>query len=132
MRGVLTLVLFFISFALSAQTTCTNPGQTPATAFPVCGTSTFTQASVPLCGGRRMAYKNCGNDLLTDINPYWYKFTCFQSGTLGFTITPQDLNEDYDWELYDVTGRNPDDVFTEANLVISNNWSGEAGITGAS
>ncbi|HEV7332064.1 MAG TPA: gliding motility-associated C-terminal domain-containing protein [Flavisolibacter sp.] len=132
MRGVLTLFLFFLSLALSAQTTCTNPGQTPATAFPVCGTSTFSQASVPLCGGRRMAYKNCGNDLLTDINPYWYKFTCFQSGTLGFTITPLDLNEDYDWELYDITGRNPDDVFTDANLVISNNWSGEAGITGAS
>ncbi|MBB1283446.1 gliding motility-associated C-terminal domain-containing protein [Flavisolibacter sp. BT320] len=132
MRGVLTLFLIFFSLALSAQTVCTNPGQTPATAFPVCGTSTFSQASVPLCGGRRMAYKNCGTDLLTDINPYWYKFTCFQSGTLGFTITPLDLNEDYDWELYDITGRNPDDVFTDASLVISNNWSGEAGITGAS
>ncbi len=132
MRGVLTLFLLFLSVALSAQTACTNPGQTPATAFPVCGTGTFNQASVPLCGGRRMAYKSCGNDLLTDINPYWYKFTCFQSGTLGFTITPLDLNEDYDWELYDITGRNPDDVFTDANLVISNNWSGEAGTTGAS
>ena len=79
-----------------------------------------------------MPYKNCGNDLLTDINPYWYKFTCFQSGTLGFTITPIDLTEDYDWELYDVTNRNPDDVFTDANLVVSNNWSGEGGVTGAS
>ncbi|MDQ3279575.1 MAG: PKD domain-containing protein, partial [Bacteroidota bacterium] len=132
MRGVLILFLFIISLALSAQQVCTNPGQTPATAFPVCGTSTFAQASVPLCGGRKMAYKNCGNDLLTDINPYWYKFTCFQSGTLGFTITPLDQNEDYDWELYDITGRNPDDVFTDANLVISNNWSGESGATGAS
>jgi gliding motility-associated-like protein len=132
MRGVLTAFILLLTLAVSAQQPCTNPGQTPSTAFPVCGTSTFSQASVPLCGGRRMAYKNCGNDLLTDINPYWYKFTCFQSGTLGFTITPLDLNEDYDWELYDITGRNPDDVFTEANLVISNNWSGESGATGAS
>lgn len=79
-----------------------------------------------------MAYKNCGNDLLTDINPYWYKFTCFQSGNLGFVITPISPNEDYDWELYDVTGHNPDDVYTDGSLVIANNWSGEFGVTGAS
>ena len=79
-----------------------------------------------------MAYKGCGGDQLTDINPFWYKFTCFQSGTLGFTITPNDNSSDYDWELYDVTGRNPDDVFTDDKLVVSNNWSGEMGLTGAS
>lgn len=134
LRGALLLLLFFIGSAVCSQTItpCTTPGQTPSTAFPVCGTATFSQESVPLCGGRRMAYKNCGNDLLTDINPFWYKFTCFQSGTLGFTITPNNLSSDYDWEVYDITGRNPDDVFTEANLVIANNWSGETGLTGAS
>lgn len=132
MRGALLLILLFLTVLSSAQPACTNPGQTPATAFPVCGTSTFSQASVPLCGGRKMPYKNCGNDLLTDINPFWYKFTCFQSGTLGFTITPNSNSSDYDWELYDITGRNPDDVFTDANLVVSNNWSGETGLTGAS
>lgn len=79
-----------------------------------------------------MPFKSCGGDLLTDINPFWYKFTCFQSGTLGFLITPSDLTEDYDWELYDITGRNPDDVYTDDKLVIANNWSGESGNTGAS
>jgi gliding motility-associated-like protein len=132
MRGALTVFFFVLATVLLAQTPCTNPGQTPATAFPVCGTSTFTQASVPLCGGRKMPYRGCGNDLLSDINPFWYKFTCFQSGTLGFTITPNDNRSDYDWELYDITGRNPDDVFTDDRLVISNNWSGETGLTGAS
>ena len=79
-----------------------------------------------------MPYKGCNNDLLTDRNPFWYKFTCFQSGSLGFLITPADLTEDYDWELYDITNRNPDDVYTDASLVIANNWSGESGNTGAS
>jgi gliding motility-associated-like protein len=131
MRGF--LIVFFIAFysSLAAQT-CTAPGQTPSTAFPVCGTGTFTQISVPLCGGRPMPFRGCGNDGLTDINPYWYKFTCFQAGTLGFLITPNNLGDDYDWELYDITGRNPDDVFTDASLVIGNNWSGETGLTGAS
>jgi gliding motility-associated-like protein len=132
MRGFfLTLSLFFYSW-LAAQVVCTAPGQNPSTAFPVCGTSTFTQTSVPICGGRPMAFRGCGNDGLTDINPFWYKFTCFQAGTLGFLITPNNLGDDYDWELYDITGRNPNDVYTDGNLVVSNNWSGETGLTGAS
>jgi gliding motility-associated-like protein len=132
MRGALFAFLLFLTMALSAQQVCTTPGQNPSTAFPVCGTSTFSQASVPTCGGRKMPFKSCGNDLLTDINPFWYKFTCFQSGTLGFLISPLDQTEDYDWELYDITNHNPDDVYTDANLVIANNWSGESGNTGAS
>lgn len=132
MRSVLIVLFVFLCTTAFAQTTCTTPGQNPTTAFPVCGTSTFSQTSVPICGGRRMAYKGCANDPLTDINPYWYKFTCFQSGTLGFTITPLNLNEDYDWELYDVTNQDPNNVYTDGSLVVSNNWSGEFGITGAS
>lgn len=127
------VVLCIVFYSYLAAQSCTAPGQNPSTAFPVCGTSTFTQASVPICGGRPMPYKGCGaNSGLTDINPFWYKFTCFQAGTLGFLITPNDLGDDYDWELYDITGRNADDVYTDGSLVISNNWSGETGLTGAS
>ena len=132
MRELFTALLFLASAGLQAQT-CTAPGQNPSTAFPVCGTATFVQTSVPLCGGRPMPFKGCGNNSgLTDINPFWYKFTCFASGSLGFLITPNNLSDDYDWELYDVTGRNPTDVYTDGNLVVSNNWSGETGLTGAS
>jgi gliding motility-associated-like protein len=132
MRGCILIIYLFLYSSAKAQVACTAPGQNPSTAFPVCGTSTFTQTSVPICGGRPMAFRGCGNDGLTDINPFWYKFTCFQSGTLGFLITPANLGDDYDWELYDITGRNPDDVYTDGSLVISNNWSGETGLTGAS
>lgn len=133
MRGVLSLFFCLLCSTLLAQRVCTGPGQNPSTAFPVCGTSAFAQASVPLCGGRQMPYKGCSsNDLLTDINPFWYKFTCFKSGTLSFLITPNDATEDYDWELYDITDHNATDVYTDASLVIANNWSGESGNTGAS
>lgn len=128
---------FFFLFVLirvtSYSQTCTTPGQNPATSFPVCGTSTFTQTTVPLCGGKALPYKGCGsNSGLSDVNPFWYKFTCFKSGTLGFLITPKDMGDDYDWELYDFTGKNPEDVYTDGNLVVANNWSGESGLTGAS
>ncbi len=132
MRIGLFFLLTLLPFFVHAQI-CTTPGQNPSTAFPVCGTSTFAQTTVPLCGGRNLPYKGCGTgNLLQDVNPFWYKFTCFKSGTLGFTITPNNLSSDYDWELYDITGKYPDDIYQDADLVISNNWSGETGVTGTS
>jgi hypothetical protein len=42
------------------------------------------------------------------------------------------FGDDGDWQLYDITGRNPDDVFTVNSLVVIGNWSGSCGLTGAS
>lgn len=114
-----------------AQVPCTTLGQNPSTAFPVCGTSAFAQASVPTCGDRRVPGP-CSNIPLTDKNPFWYKFTCFTSGTLGFTITPNVASSDYDWQLFDITNRDPNEVYTNAALFVACNWSGDAGLTGAS
>lgn len=111
--------------------TCTALGQNATTAFPVCGVDTFFQQSVGICGNRIMVTKGCGNAPYSDKNPYWYKFTCFQTGTLGFTITPLDLFEDYDWQLFDITGlSNIDAIYTNVNLIVASNWSGDKGITG--
>jgi len=125
------LCLSLLSLTLAGQT-CAEPGQNPSTAFPVCGTNVFSQLTVPTCGGKRLPSPGCATDGVSDKNPFWYKFTCFQPGTLGFLITPKDLNSDYDWELYDITGKDPNDVYTNGNLVVSSNWSGETGLTGAS
>jgi len=131
-KFTLLFLLGFICFKAQAQTPCTTLGQTPGTAFPVCGTDVFTQNSVPPCGGNRVPNTGCTGELFTDINPYWYQFTCFGGGTLGFTLTPNDLNDDYDWQLFDITNRNPNDVYTDASLFVASNWSGEKGVTGAS
>ena len=136
MRHRLTAILYTLALCFSApwawaQVTCTTLGQNPSTAFPVCGTSTFAQASVPTCGDRRVPGP-CNNVPLTDKNPFWYKFTCFTSGTLGFVITPNSLSSDYDWQLFDITNRNPNDVYTNPSLFVACNWSGDPGLTGAS
>jgi gliding motility-associated-like protein len=125
----LILVLLANSYWGSAQT-CNTPGQNPSTAFPVCGTSTFIQTSVNLCGGRNLPNPKCNVIPLQDVNPYWYKFTCFKAGTLGFMITPNSATSDYDWQLYDVTNRDVNEVFTTSNMVISCNWSQYYGTTG--
>lgn len=129
------LFLFLICAAtiLYAQP-CTTLGQTPATAFPVCGTSTFHQSNVPICSSTSLFVPGCSGDGANyeNKNPFWYKFTCYTAGTLSFVISPDNMNDDYDWQLYDVTGLSPDAVFTNRNIIVSGNWSATPGNTGAS
>ncbi|MBC7947926.1 MAG: gliding motility-associated C-terminal domain-containing protein [Chitinophagaceae bacterium] len=137
LRSVFTFLALFLLVHLSeimAQP-CTELGQTPSTAFPVCGTSTFTQSTVPLCNTHDLFVPGCSGGTGADYankNPFFYKFTCFSAGTLSFLITPLAANEDYDWQLWDITGRNPDDIFTDPSLVVTGNWAGTYGTTGAS
>lgn len=128
---MLSAASFFSVYRSYGQ--CTSLGQTPSTAFPVCGTTIFKQTTVPICYTRKLVVPGCNDGAeYGDKNPYWYRFTCFVSGSLAFTITPNDLGDDYDWQLYDITGRNPDEVFTNPALVVTGNWSGSSGTTGAS
>jgi gliding motility-associated-like protein len=130
------LVALLLMFDVKSQSACSTIGQTPSTAFPVCGVDTFKQASVPLCSSHSIDVPGCPDALAQggyrDLNPFWYEFTCYSSGTLGFQITPNNLGDDYDWQLYDITGHNPNDVFTDSNLIVTGNWSGSSGVTGAS
>ncbi|MEO8860171.1 MAG: gliding motility-associated C-terminal domain-containing protein [Ginsengibacter sp.] len=129
--SVLLFGLFFCQPVFSQIQACSVLGQNPSTAFPVCGTDTFSQSTVPYCGGKLLPGP-CSRDGIGDTNPFWYKFTCFTPGTLGFVITPNDLADDYDWELFDIMGQNPGDVFTNPSLFVACNWSGNTGLTGAS
>lgn len=133
MAKYIFISLFFLLALLQKNTaqTCTNLGQNPGTAFPVCGTTTFNQGSVPICGGTPVA-SECNDIPYPDKNPYWYKFTCFAGGTLSFLITPIDLNDDYDWQLFDITGRSPSSVYNDLSTFVAANWSALPGVTGAS
>jgi len=131
---LLSLCIFCINHYSSAQP-CTTLGQNPETAFPVCGTTKFTQDNVPFCSTTDLYVPGCtgtGTALYQNKNPYWYKFTCYQSGTLSFLITPLATNEDYDWQLYDITGLSPIEVYTNQSIIVAGNWAGTYGATGAS
>ena len=127
-----TLLFVVLCSIVNAQVTvCTEIGQNPSSAFPVCGTNVFSQTSVPLCGGNSIPVSPCGNKApYTDVNPYWYKFTCFKTGTLGFSIVPINIGDDYDWQLFDITNHDPMDVYTDSSLIVACNWSGKTGTTG--
>jgi gliding motility-associated-like protein len=127
-KTVLLAHLLLISIFNWSQT-FPVPGQLASTAFPVCGTSIFQQAVVPIGSTTNLVVPGC--DSYPDTNPFWYSFTCFVGGTLGFLITPNNLNDDYDWMLFDITGHNPNDVYTDVSLIVTGNWSGSPGLTGA-
>ena len=80
-----------------------------------------------------MQVPGCDNDgiVYNDLNPFWYTFTCYAAGTLGFLITPNNPNDDYDWMLFDITGRVPTEAYSNPALVVTGNWAGTFGLTGA-
>jgi gliding motility-associated-like protein len=130
-QALLFFTLTFFTKLLSAQT-CTNVGQTPSSAILLCGTSSYFQTHVATCGQTNIPTPCPATATYQNTNPYWFRLDCFASGTLGFTIVPNDPLENFDWQLFDVTGRNDDDVMSDPNLFLACNWCPDGGQTGAS
>ncbi len=122
------ILLFFVIVLILKDygQACSLPGMTPDKAYPVCGTSVFHEDKVTNCSGPDVASTGCTVGV-TSSSSFWYKFTCFQSGTLGFLISGITPSDDYDWELFDITGRSPNEVFTNASLQVSLNIYGAGG-----
>lgn len=132
MRFAILLFLMFCVFNTAwAQPPCAGPGRAAGSAQAVCGNLTFIEKDVSNCtgsGNLPNPTAGCG-DIVTTDNSRWYKFHCYQAGTLGFLINPNSPLDDYDWEVMDITGRNPNDVYT-MELRVSLNLSGQTGATG--
>lgn len=131
-RLLICLLLLTVT-ELRAQV-CTLPGQTPATAFLICGNGSYEHATLAPCRNNGFFVAGCTNSNTSygDNNPVYYKFTCNTSGTFSFSITPKNNVDNYDWFLFDITGRDPQDIFSDRSLSIIGNWSGSTGPTGAS
>ncbi len=120
------LILWIWVFVVAANSfgqACSLPGMTPDKAYPVCGTAVFHEDRVTNCDGPDVASTGCSVGV-TSSSSFWYKFTCYQTGTLGFLISGISASDDYDWELFDITGHNPADVFTNKSLQVSLNIYG--------
>jgi gliding motility-associated-like protein len=128
------LFLLLLNLHVEAQIVCTNPGQTPATAFPVCNFNPLHQSKVPGCYNRGFYVPGCTTQSSSygDNNPIYYQFTCFKTGTFGFMLTPNNPTDDFDWQLFDMTGKDPDDIYTSKSIAVAGNWSGNLGPTGTS
>lgn len=125
-------LILFLPAAIQAQQNCTTPGQTPVSALPVCGNEPFTINTPVYCGNTAIPVPCAGGFSYQNTNPNFFRMACFSSGTLGFLINPSVITANYDWQLFDITSRNPFDIFTEPSAFVACNWSSEPGETGAS
>ena len=126
-------------------------GPTPGTGPRWAGTSNC-QSATPLssdcaggaaiCNAQQLNASPSNTGLMSDMNLHnrgclsnnerqgvWYRYTISQSGTLGFTITPQNNSDDYDfavWGPYSSSACPPEE------LPFRCNYSGTTGATGVS
>lgn len=133
MRNKAITIIFLLLFTgtLFGQP-CTNVGQTPSSAILLCGSQSYARPVVSLCGQLNVPTPCPATSTYQNINPTWFRMNCFASGTLGFIIIPDELSDNYDWQLFDVSGRNDDDVLLDPNLFLAANWCSDPGETGAS
>jgi gliding motility-associated-like protein len=117
--------------------------------FQICATLQIPNAqdclgALPICQNvysTTQSYSATGN-ILNEINTsssclasgekndVWYTFTVQQSGNLNFTITPNNLSDDYDWAVYNLTNNNCQDIYNTPSLEVSCNYSSTPGATG--
>jgi gliding motility-associated-like protein len=104
-------------------------GQLAATAFPICAQDTFKQGNLP--NGFNTSIVMPGCDPYYELNPFYYRFTCYTAGNLGFVIIPNLAEDNYDWVLFDITGVLPSTIFIDPTLIVTGNRSSNPGNTGA-
>ena len=67
-----------------------------------------------------------------EVNSVWYSLTATQNGTLGFQLTPNNPNDDYDFAVFNITGDSCSSIASGALAPISCNYSATTGATGLS
>lgn len=130
------LCLIFITCAIGLTNIAV--GQTPTTgdclgAIPIC-TSSYNEQTSPAGPGN---YPNetdtwfTAGCIVTEENSIWYSFTVAQSGDLEFIINPNDIADDYDWMLFNMTNANCEDIYDDETIVEScNTWGSQSFIGG--
>ncbi|MFZ1686390.1 MAG: gliding motility-associated C-terminal domain-containing protein [Flavobacteriales bacterium] len=100
--------------------------------IPVCQ-SVYQELNSPVGEGNYPDEINNGSSCLGggEVDGQWYTFTVQNAGNVCFSITPNDLSDDYDWAVYDLTNNSCADIFNTPGMEISCNFSGLPGITGA-
>ena len=103
-------------------------------AIPICA-ETYTEVNSPTGSGN---YSNeiSGTSqggiccMSSESNSIWYTFTVNQSGNFGFTLIPNNISDDYDWALFNITNATCEDIATDQSLQVSCNAAGGSSCNG--
>ena len=128
-RNLIAVSLFWALTALGAY------AQTPTIqdclgAIPVCQ-EMYSESSSPSGTGAINEIQSGETCTDGEINSIWYLFTTNEAGNLGFLITPNNPNDDYDWALFDLTDATCEQLTANPlALVVSCNAAGGGGCHG--
>ncbi|MCK5765022.1 MAG: T9SS type A sorting domain-containing protein [Bacteroidales bacterium] len=133
-KVLVAFIAFLSAFPLAAQI---PTDQDCMGAIPVCE-GYYYQPNTYLGSGN---YPNeipsggsgCPNNCMLDgeKNCVWYYVTVQSDGLMGFEVTPNNLGNDYDWVVYDLTDARCEDIYSQtSSLQVSCNWSATPGVTG--
>lgn len=139
---ILCLLIVGASFAFS-QTKKIPAAQPFALLFPPQPEQDCIHA-IPLCNNsyvQQNSYSGQGA-ILNEINPLyscltsgerndvWYSFTVKTGGDLNFSITPINPSDDYDWAVFNLTGKSCSNIALDSTMEVSCNFSANTGCGG--
>jgi gliding motility-associated-like protein len=119
-----------IDFDLSIENDC--PQLSPADCFgaiPVCQEA-YSETLGPQGSGNFPTEFNPFGCNFSETNSIWYTFTVQEDGMLNFIIEPNNLNDDYDWALFDLTEFGCEDIPSTPAMEVSCNSWGVIGVNG--
>ncbi len=130
----LYLLTLFYFWAVIAQVQGQSTPQDCFTATTVC-TTTYTQTNSYSGYGsvQELMYPGSTSCIQTgESNSSWYLFKIISPGTIVFQINPVNALDDYDFAIYNLTGKFCGDIPTGAAPEVSCNFSSTPGPTGLS
>jgi len=65
------------------------------------------------------------------VDDAWYSIQVKKAGKIVFSIIPNNLEDDYDWTLYNASSYSCEEIHNIESLEVGSNYSSVAGITGA-
>jgi len=119
-----------IDFDLSITEGC--PQLSPADCFgaiPVCQEA-YSETLGPQGSGNFPSEFNVFGCNFSETNSIWYTFTVQEDGMLSFIIEPNNMNDDYDWALFDISEFGCEDIPNTPSMEVSCNSWGVIGING--
>ncbi len=124
---------FLVVFSPETHVFAQSPGpQDCLGAIPICGTSYTNNTIYTGVGAIPNEINALTSCLLTgERNDAWYIFTTSSAGNLAFSIVPNNIGENYDWALYNISNASCSDIFSDPTLELSCNYSNITGVTGA-
>ncbi len=108
------------------------PEQDCSGAIPVCQNVYVQPNSYNGEGFQELTFSNSSCLTQGEENSVWYIWTVNVSGTLEFEITPINVNDDYDWAVYDLTNATCADIISGVAPEVRCNYSAIPGATGLS